>query len=547
MYYHKETELNTNDSNNIHIINRTSGKNCSTSSTDSGVGLVDNAAIYRVSPTANTKSRKSDETKENAKKEEEEEEQQTKPDAEAKQSRISIEVEAKVNLSKARKTSPALSIRSTTISIVSIDEDAIDSSCIDSDSEAEPEDGCTVHKLGQQVKFPPHSEELTQLNKGLTVISRQVQPSNGQAPAVAGDIVAQQLLNGNLNLATPSTPASPQQQIGSIALSNTTDVTFGDKHYYEGPVTIQQILIDSRDKWKSAEGQDNPAFNAQATPNATGSKLDESCAAPTLCPFLPHSISRKAIIITAVFVALTIILGVTMAIVFGKSPLKSKLGDGEDTRQSIPINSPLGTVVVPLNTLSKIIAAQILVISVDGWGGRQPAKKLTSLKLPVHRVIISHTAAEGCESEVSRSLHSLCLSLLSTFCSFAKDVCAARVRVVQGFHMDGWSWDHIGYNFLIGGDGLVYEGRGWDSQGAHTLGYNIDSIGISFIGTFIKIWPTERQLLACKLLIEEGVRLKKLVPDYKLYGHRQLSATESPGEILYGIIQKWPHWTNKTL
>ncbi|XP_062128692.1 peptidoglycan-recognition protein LC isoform X6 [Drosophila sulfurigaster albostrigata] len=501
MHFHNETELNTNDSNNIHIINRTSGKNCSTSSTDSGVGLVDNSATYRASPTI-TKSKKNEETKKTQESAEtaagEEKEEKAKPDAEAKPQRISIEVEAKVNLNKAtttRKTSPALSVRSTTISIVSIDEDAIDSSCIDSDSEAEADDGCTVHKLGQQVKFPSQSEELTQLNKGLTVISRQVVPNNGQGPhppAAAADVVAQQVLNGNMNLATPTSPASPQQQIGSIALNNTTDVTFGDKHYYEGPVTIQQILIDSRDKWKTAEGHDNPAFNTQATPNATDSKLNNSCEAPALCPFLPHSISRKAIIITGILLGLTIIMGALLAVILGKTPLKMSLQ----------------------------------VISVDGWGGRQSRNILTPLNLPVHRVIISHTAAEGCESE---------------------DICAARVRLVQNFHMDGYQWDQIGYNFLIGGDGLVYEGRGWDTRGSHTMGYNIDSIGITFMGTFTKISPTERQLVACQLLLEEGERLKKLVPDYRLYGHRQLSATESPGDILYGIIQKWPHWTNRTL
>jgi hypothetical protein len=28
----------------------------------------------------------------------------------------------------------------------------------------------------------------------------------------------------------------------------------------------------------------------------------------------------------------------------------------------------------------------------------------------------------------------------------------------------------IGYSFLIGGDGNVYEGRGWDRVGSHTIG-----------------------------------------------------------------------------
>ncbi|KAH8366207.1 hypothetical protein KR093_010151 [Drosophila rubida] len=517
MHFHNETELNTKDNNNIHIINRTSGKNCSTSSTDSGVGLVDNTATYRASPTTNTKSKSSEEQESAATANGgEDKEEKAKPS-------ISIEVEAKVNLNKARKTSPALSIRSTTISIVSIDEDAIDSSCIDSDSEAEAEDGCTVHKLGQQVKYPPQSEELTQLNKGLTVISRQVLPSNGQAPtqpnpATAPDIVAQQLLNGNMSLATPSTPASPQQ-IGSIALTNTTDVTFGDKHYYEGPVTIQQILIDSRDKWKSAEGQDNPAFNAQATPNATGepTKLDESCAAPALCPFLPHSISRKAIIITSVLVALTIVLGVVLAIVFGKTPLKSKLGDGEDTRQSIPINSPLGTANIGGGLVLRYVPRAV-------WLAQPPQKQLPSLSLPVPMVILLPTNSENCSTQAQ---------------------CVFRVRFLQTFNIESERRDDITFNFLIGGDGNVYVGRGWDAQGAHMSGYNSKSVSFAYIGTFQHQAPSPKQLNVTRLLLEDGINEGKIAADYKLFGASTLepTITQYNADRLYQSFTNWTHWT----
>lgn len=111
--------------------------------------------------------------------------------------------------------------------------------------------------------------------------------------------------------------------------------------------------------------------------------------------------------------------------------------------------------------------------------------------------------------------------------------------------MDGRGWDDIGYNFLVGGDGNVYEARGWDSQGAHTKGYNQKSICIAFIGTFNQIVPPDRQLFAAQNLIEEGVRLKKIAEDYRLYGHRQLTAFLSPGEALYAIIKDWDHWTAK--
>ncbi|XP_034655375.1 peptidoglycan-recognition protein LC isoform X6 [Drosophila subobscura] len=232
------------------------------------------------------------------------------------------------------------------------------------------------------------------------------------------------------------------------------------------------------------------------------SKLDdEGQQAPMLCPYLPNTISRKAISITVAFVLLTTLLGIILATttnIFGKTLNKTDF--------------------------DVIDNGTFVMLKVAEWGGRPPKTILDALELPVHRVIISHTAAEGCES---------------------REICSNRTQVVQSFHMDSWGWDHIGYNFLVGGDGRVYEGRGWDRVGAHTKGYNRGSIGISFIGTFTTVRPAERQLKACQLLIAEGVRLKMLAADFRLYGHRQLSATESPGEELYKIIQKWPHWSHE--
>ncbi|XP_026849453.1 peptidoglycan-recognition protein LC isoform X3 [Drosophila persimilis] len=491
------------------IINLTTGKNCSTSSTDSGVILIDNVPNFKAEgPMTKDTSSSSDE------------EPQSRPKAEANTKSqdpklISIEHTINISQSKGAKTSPTLSIRSTTISIVSIDENALDSSCIDSDSDVEgSHDDCTVQKLGQQISYPPNcSSQLRDLNQGLTLISRQVTPGQTEVPpptASEAGAMAKQLLNGSLALATPTQtgPNSPQG-IGSIALTNSTDVTFGDKHFYEGPVTIQQFLIDNRDKWKPGDcadgglgaGQDNPAFNGRPQANGTpaGSKLDDpGQQAPMLCPYLPNTISRKAISITVAFVLLTTLLGIILATttnLFGKT-----------------LNKIEGDIVLD---------GDLEMIQLKDWGGKPTRGEPDLLDLPVSRVIISHTASEGCES---------------------LEVCSYRARVAQSFHMDGYNWDQVGYNFMIGGDGRVYEGRGWDIIGAHALRHNMDSIGISFLGSFDKIKPTKAQLRACQLLIAEGVRLKKLKPDYKLYGHRQLVATKSPGDELYKIIQTWPHW-----
>lgn len=124
--------------------------------------------------------------------------------------------------------------------------------------------------------------------------------------------------------------------------------------------------------------------------------------------------------------------------------------------------------------------------------------------------------------------------------------CTFRVRYIQTYHMESRQWDDIGYNFLVGGDGGVYIGRGWNKIGAHTKGYNSKSICVAFIGTFNTIKPSERQLLAAQRIIKEGVKIKKLAENYRLLGHRQLIATESPGLALFEIIKTWPNWSNNT-
>lgn len=119
------------------------------------------------------------------------------------------------------------------------------------------------------------------------------------------------------------------------------------------------------------------------------------------------------------------------------------------------------------------------------------------------------------------------------------------VRAIQERHMKSSGMDDIGYNFLVGGDGAVYTGRGWDNEGAHTRGYNKRSIGIGFIGNFQYKTAPKRQLDAAQKLIAEGVALRKIRSNYSLYGQCQLGSTDSPGAVLYDIMKKWSHWSER--
>ena len=117
------------------------------------------------------------------------------------------------------------------------------------------------------------------------------------------------------------------------------------------------------------------------------------------------------------------------------------------------------------------------------------------------------------------------------------------IHLFQTF--DAGNWSDIGYNFLIGSDGRVYEGRGWDRVGAHTLGWNNVSVSFSVMGDYTDHLPNQAALDAISHLIYRGIILRKLTVDFRLYGHRDARPTESPGEALYKLIRTWDHYDPK--
>jgi N-acetylmuramoyl-L-alanine amidase len=177
------------------------------------------------------------------------------------------------------------------------------------------------------------------------------------------------------------------------------------------------------------------------------------------------------------------------------------------------------------------------------WMAQSTEYELTPLCSPVSRVIIAHTATEGCSIRVSISKLKHLFSMSLPFASQTE--CILRTRYIQMYHIETMKFDDIGYNFLIGGDGDIYDGQGWNLQGAHTKGFNSDSVGIALIGNFIHSTPPSRQLNATLSLIHEGLRSGKLTKDFRLFGANQLVATKSPGAVLIEILKSWPHYSNE--
>ncbi|XP_072043723.1 peptidoglycan-recognition protein SC2-like [Amphiura filiformis] len=174
----------------------------------------------------------------------------------------------------------------------------------------------------------------------------------------------------------------------------------------------------------------------------------------------------------------------------------------------------------PDNTPPPGDCSGIRIVTRAEWGARPPTS-VSYLTLPVPYAFVHHTAGSSCSS-VSE--------------------CIAVVRGVQNYHMDSLGWSDIGYSFLVGEDGNIYEGRGWDRVGAHTGGYNDVGLAWSYMGTFTSRLPNQAAIDAGKRAIACGETLGKLTSSYTLRGHRDMSSTACPGDKLYPEIQKWPHY-----
>ncbi|KAM7289289.1 peptidoglycan-recognition protein SC2-like [Ixodes scapularis] len=130
--------------------------------------------------------------------------------------------------------------------------------------------------------------------------------------------------------------------------------------------------------------------------------------------------------------------------------------------------------------------AEIMLVRRKDWGARE-SKNVDYLRTNGGVTIVFYHHTEGLE----------CNSV---------ETCAKIIRQWQDYHMDTKRWDDIAYNFVIGGDGRVYEGRGFDGIGAHTLSYNSKSVSLAFVGNFTFNVPNSKMLAAAGVLIECGVK-----------------------------------------
>ena len=112
------------------------------------------------------------------------------------------------------------------------------------------------------------------------------------------------------------------------------------------------------------------------------------------------------------------------------------------------------------------------------------------------------------------------------------------VQRIEKYHRNEKEWAAIGYHFLVGKDGRIYEGRPARYQGAHVSTQNENNLGISVIGDFMNRPPSSRQLSALKAFLDDK-RKEYGVGRGRVYGHRDLHASLCPGDALYAWVKKY--------
>ena len=162
----------------------------------------------------------------------------------------------------------------------------------------------------------------------------------------------------------------------------------------------------------------------------------------------------------------------------------------------------------------------------DQWcqSGNCPVD-ITPIITEVSHLIVHHTAGSNTSSDWSAVVYS-----------------------IWNYHVNTNGWDDIGYNWLIDPNGVIYEGRADNIQGAHFCGKNGNTMGICILGTYTDVDPKPQSMETLKRLFAWKSCQDNLDPtgisyhppsDEELFvvsGHQDGCATACPGDMLYALL-----------
>lgn len=144
------------------------------------------------------------------------------------------------------------------------------------------------------------------------------------------------------------------------------------------------------------------------------------------------------------------------------------------------------------------------------WGARSPKRAYQPLR-PAG-IVVHHTA--GPNGEYSLDWEKL------------------YQRAMQRYHMDRNNWTDIAQHYTVFQSGRIFRGVPEQYRGTHAAGVNVTHLGIECQGTFIDVDPPPKLFDSLVRLCTDLCRRYGLSPS-AIIGHRQVSATQCPGEKLY--------------
>ncbi|MGW1028111.1 FG-GAP-like repeat-containing protein [Streptomyces sp. NPDC002577] len=224
------------------------------------------------------------------------------------------------------------------------------------------------------------------------------------------------------------------------------------------------------------------------------------------------------------------------------APSESASESASESTSASPTPEPSST--VPAARPSTVVKPPI--ITQAEWGASTDYDGTPSYGTEIKAAVVHHT---GTDSDNTIS------------CADSR----ARLRTIQQEHFSRGYYD-IGYNFLVDRCGQIFEGRsgGMDLPvvGAHDVGFNTNTVGISYLGNFETAKPTKAALQAIARvvawkfgmygidptgkvtltsgspkgqdgnLIEKGTSIE--LP--RVFGHRDTNSTACPGANLYSKL-----------
>ncbi|MGH8976282.1 MAG: peptidoglycan recognition protein family protein, partial [Acidimicrobiia bacterium] len=187
------------------------------------------------------------------------------------------------------------------------------------------------------------------------------------------------------------------------------------------------------------------------------------------------------------------------------------------------------------------------VVTRAEWGADESMRRAAPKFGPISKLFVHHTVTAPSDTDPDP---------------------ASTVRAIYAYHVQGNGWDDIGYNFLVDGQGKIYEGRwartydpgeiptgedtmGYGVVGAQVSGFNVGAVGIAVIGDYTNVEPSSKAMDAVERMLAWKADRHDIDPlgsdPYtpadgvprtfpNIAGHRDAGQTACPGNQLYPML-----------